>query len=106
MQRGKQNSFQSTISKRDFDIQNFESCKGLARNVDRKECVSVEILYFEKEKVIDMKRAERRSQIIKEIIKLQSEKTNVFVRVAKESDLIELSDGDLMMVYNISKNVL
>lgn len=55
MQRGKQNSFQSAISKRGFDIQNFESCKGLARNVDCKECASVEILYFERKKVIDMK---------------------------------------------------
>lgn len=63
-------------------------------------------IIFEREKVIEMRRVERRSQIIKEIIKLQSEKLNVFVRVAKESDLIELSDGDLMMVYNISKNVL
>ena len=52
-----------------------------------------------------MKRQERRKQIIKEIIELQTQKSNSFVRVAKESDLQGLSDGDLMMVYNISKNI-
>lgn len=44
----------------------------------------------------------KRVELIKEIIKLQKSKPNIFIEVAKESDLERMTIGELNMIYNAS----
>ena len=43
-----------------------------------------------------------KKELIKNIIKLQTEKTNCFVKVATIEELQGLTKNDLIMVYNAS----
>lgn len=46
-----------------------------------------------------------RIEMINEIIRLQTEKSKVFIEVAKREDLEKLSELDLNMIYAITKHV-
>ncbi len=46
-----------------------------------------------------------KKEIIQEIIRIQTSKRHLFVKVAKEKSLKRLNKSELMFIYNISYNV-